>query len=137
MTALAADRTTPKRTAQRLNLPVATNAVIFAGALVCVNASGFAVKGAVATTLKAAGVAQQRVDNTGGADGALRIEVDRYGAHLFANSASGDLITLADLGTTCYVVDDQTVAKTNGTSTRSVAGKVIDVDATGVWVSFE
>ena len=136
MPALAADRTTPKRTAQRLSLPLAANALIYAGALVCVNATGFATRGAVATTLKAAGVAQQRVDNTGGADGALRIEVDRAGAHLFANSAAADLITRADLGSTVFIVDDQTVAKTSATSTRSAAGKVVDVDTTGVWISF-
>lgn len=136
MPALTADRTTPKRRAARLSLPVAANAVIYAGALVCVSATGFATKGALSATLKAAGVAQQRVDNTGGLDGAVRIEVDREGAHVFANSAAADLITLADLGSTVFVVDDQTVAKTSATSTRSAAGKVVDVDTTGVWISF-
>ena len=38
------------------------------------------------------------------------------------------------MGSDCYIVDDQTVAKTNGTNTRSVAGKIIAVDADGVWV---
>lgn len=137
MTALAADRTTPKRIAQRLSLPVAASSLIYAGALVCVNSSGFAVKGSTSTTLKAAGVAQQRVDNSAGADGALRIEVDRAGAHLFANSAAGDAITLADLGASVYIVDDQTVAKTSGSSSRSIAGKVVDVDASGVWIAFD
>lgn len=136
MPALTADRATPKRTGHRLSLPVAANAVIWAGALVCVNASGFAVKGATSTTLKSAGVAQQRVDNTGGADGAVTIEVDRGDVHLMANSASTDLIGRADIGNTCFIVDDQTVAKTNGTNTRSAAGKVVDVDASGVWVQF-
>lgn len=136
MTALTADRTTPKRNAHRLSLPVAANAVIYAGALVCVNATGFATKGATSTTLKVAGVAQQRVDNTGAADGALRIEVERAGAHLMANSAAGDLVTLAALGTSVYIVDDQTVALTSGGSTRSVAGQVVDVDASGVWIQF-
>lgn len=136
MPALAADRTTPKRLARRLSLPVAANAVIYAGALVCVNATGFATKGAVSAALKFAGVAQQRVDNTGGLDGAVRIEVDRDGCHVFANSAAGDLITLADLGSTVFIVDDQTVAKTSATGTRSAAGKVVDVDTTGVWIAF-
>jgi hypothetical protein len=34
-------------------------------------------------------------------------------------------------------VDDQTVAKTDGTGARSVAGKVFDVDSGGVWVRFD
>ncbi len=46
------------------------------------------------------------------------------GRHRFANSAAGDLITKADIGAACYIVDDQTVARTNGTNTRSPAGVV-------------
>ncbi|MFB0515162.1 MAG: hypothetical protein ACETWG_00985, partial [Candidatus Neomarinimicrobiota bacterium] len=33
-----------------------------------------------------------------------------------------------------YIVDDQTVAKTDGTGTRSPAGFIEDVDSNGVWV---
>jgi hypothetical protein len=135
MTALAADRPTPRRSGQDLSLPVAASTKIYAGALVCVNASGYATKGAVSTTLKAVGVAQEQVDNSAGANGDLRINV-RRGVFLMGNSSAGDLIALADVGSTCYIVDDQTVAKTNGTSTRSAAGVVRDVDASGVWVEF-
>lgn len=135
MTALTADRATPKRTGKDLSLPAAANAVIYAGSIVCVNSTGYAVKGSTSTTLKAAGVALQRVDNTGGADGALQVPVER-GIWRFANSASTDQIALTDIGTTCYIVDDQTVAKTNGSATRSAAGTVRDVDASGVWVEF-
>ena len=133
MPALTADRPTPKRTGKHLSLPVAAATRIYAGALVCVNTSNVAVNGAVSTTLKAAGVAKEQVDNTNGAAGDLRIEVER-GVFQFANSASGDLIALQDIGSTCFIVDNQTVAKTNGTSTRSAAGVVRDVDASGVWV---
>ncbi|SMF86270.1 hypothetical protein SAMN06265365_1873, partial [Tistlia consotensis] len=51
----------------------------------------------------------------------------------FANAAA-DPVDLADVNTDCFIVDDQTVAATNGTNTRSVAGKVRDVDQLGVWV---
>ena len=47
---------------------------------------------------------------------------------------AADAIVRADVGADCYIVDDQTVAKTNGSNTRSVAGKIIAVDADGVWV---
>ena len=33
-----------------------------------------------------------------------------------------------------YIVDDETVAKTDGTATRSAAGKVVGLDSDGVWV---
>ena len=47
---------------------------------------------------------------------------------------TGDAITAAQIGSACYIVDDQTVAKTSDNGSRSRAGQVIDVDAQGVWV---
>ena len=35
---------------------------------------------------------------------------------------------------TAYIVDNQTVAKTDNSAARKKAGKIIDVDANGVWV---
>lgn len=133
MAALTADRNTPLRDALEFSFPVAAATKLFAGSLVCINSSGFLTKGAVSTTLKAVGVCQNVADNTAGANGAIQGKV-RRGCHRFANSTAGDLITLADVGASCYIVDDQTVAKTNGTSTRSVAGVIRDVDSDGVWV---
>src|SRR5574337_369910 len=133
MTALAKDRNTPRRSAEDFGFQVKGATLIYAGALVCLNSSGLAIPGATATGLKAAGVAQEHADNSAGADSAIKIKV-RRGCYRFANSASADLIALADIGADCYIVDDQTVAKTNGSSTRSVAGKIRDVDADGVWV---
>lgn len=135
MTALAADRLTPKRSGHQFSFAVAAAAKIYAGSIVCLNGTGFATKGATATTLKAVGVAQENVDNTSGADGALQVPVER-GLYRFANSTSTDAIALTEVGSTCYIVDDQTVAKTNGSTTRSIAGTVRDVDAGGVWVEF-
>lgn len=131
--ALTKDRNTPRRDGKQLNDPVAANVKIYAGSLVCLDASGNAVPGATSTTLKARGVAQEQIDNTGGAAGDQRIET-RRGLWQFANSASADLIARADIGSPCYIVDDQTVAKTSATNTRSVAGTIRDVDSAGVWV---
>ena len=133
MAALSADRNTPIRTAEDFEFPVAASTLIYAGSLVCINASSLATKGAVATTLKCVGVAQERADNSAGAASAIRVKV-RRGCFRFSNSSAADLIALADIGADCFIVDDQTVAKTNGGSTRSVAGKIRDVDADGVWV---
>lgn len=133
MAALAADRNTPQRDSVDFSFPVAASTKLWAGSLACINASGYLTKGAVATTLKTVGVVQVTTDNTAGANGAVSAKV-RRGCHRFANSSAGDLIALADVGASCYVVDDQTVAKTNGGSTRSVAGTIRDVDADGVWV---
>lgn len=133
MTALAADRRTPIRPAEDFEFPVAAATKIFAGAIVCINSSGLATKGATSTTLKTVGVAQALADNSAGAASAIRVKT-RRGCFKFANSTTTDAITLAEVGADCYVVDDQTVAKTNGSSSRSVAGKVRDVESDGVWV---
>lgn len=130
--ALSNPRSTLQRGRSLLVIPVAAATVIQQGGLVCVNAAGFAVPGSVATTLKAAGRAEETIDNSAGANGALSVKAQR-GAFLYKNSAA-DPIVQADLLNDCYVVDDETVAKTNGTNTRSKAGKILDIEATGVWV---
>jgi hypothetical protein len=133
MTALVADRNTPSRDNKEFGFGVAAATKLWAGSLACLNASGYLTKGAVATTLKTVGVVQETVDNTAGANGALVAKV-RRGCFKFGNSTSTDLIATTEVGSSCYVVDDQTVAKTNGSSTRSVAGIVRQVDSDGVWV---
>lgn len=133
MPALSADRNTPMKDGELIPVPIAANVKIFAGSLVVANASGYAAPGSTATTLTYLGRAEEQVDNTGGADAAKTVRVRRKKAFKFANLAT-DLVTQAELGKTCYIVDDQTVAKTNGTNTRSAAGKVLGVEADGVWV---
>ena len=106
---------------------------IWNGSLVMRNAAGYLTKGAVATGCVGVGRAEKTVDNTGAA-GAASVEY-RIGLFLFANSSAGDLITIADIGKACFIVDDQTVAKTDGTGTRSRAGIVDGIEASGgVWV---
>lgn len=133
MAALTADRDTPRRENLLRNFPMKGATKVWGGSLACIDATGFLVKGAVSTTLKCVGRAEETVDNTAGADGAQRMPV-MTGTFRFANSTAGDLITLADVDAPCYIVDDQTVAKTNGTNTRSQAGIIRDVDSGGVWV---
>lgn len=132
MTTLAADRNTPQRDAVEFEFPVAAATQLFAGGIACINSSGYLTKGAASTTLKCVGITVEGVNNTGAA-AAVSGKV-RRGCFRFGNSSDGDLIALADIGADCYIVDDQTVAKTNGSSSRSVAGKIRDVDASGVWV---
>lgn len=116
------------------SLPVATGQKILEGALVCMNATGFAVNGTVSTTLVAIGVARGTVDNTAGADGAATVEVES-GCFDFANSASADAIGEADKFKDCFIVDNATVAKTNGTTTRSRAGQIERIEGGRVYVN--
>lgn len=130
--ALSKDRNTPRREGDFLVLDVAANTKIFAGALVVVNASGYAAPGSTATGLKAAGRAEEQVDNIGGAAGAKSVTV-RRGVFKFKNAAA-DPVGIARILDTCYIVDDETVAASSGTGTRSAAGKVVGIDPDGVWV---
>jgi hypothetical protein len=133
LSALAADRNTPLKDGEIIAVPVATGVKIYAGALVAASATGFATPGATATTLTYLGRAEAQADNTTGANGAISVQVRRNKAFKFANLGA-DLVVQADLGKNCYIVDDQTVAKTSGGGTRSVAGKVLGVESDGVWV---
>lgn len=131
--ALSTARETRERAGDLYVVGVAASTTIHQGALVCLNASGYAVPGATATTLTALGRAEGNAVG-GSVAGDVRVNVKR-GCFLFKNK-SDDLVTIADIGKDCYVVDDETVAKTSGTNTRSKAGIVHDVDSIGVWVRF-
>jgi hypothetical protein len=128
--ALSANRDTPARDGDLLDFPVNAGATIHRGGLTCLNASGNAVPGSTATTLRAVGRAE-----TSTADNPARVRI-RRGVFRFNNSSAGDAITNANYGSQCFIVDDEQVALTNGGSTRSVAGIIRGVDATGVWVEF-
>jgi hypothetical protein len=114
-------------------LGVKTNTRIFAGALV-VNDGGVAAPGRTAKGLVCLGRAEQTVDNTGGADNAVRIRV-RRGVFGFRNQAD-DPILAVDIGKECYLVDDETVARQAANETRSVAGRVFSIDGETVFVDF-
>jgi hypothetical protein len=135
MVALTAPRNTPAVLGDVRAFPLAANGKVFGGAMVAITAAGYAA-GATATVANVTvGRADETVDNTGGVNGAKKVKV-RRGVFRFANSAAGDLIAITDVGKPCYVVDDQTVAKTDAAGTRPKAGTVFDVDAQGVWVEF-
>jgi len=132
MAALTTARNTPERSGDVLGYPVKASVKPIQGGIAVLN-GGYAAPGTAATGLIAIGRFDETVDNSAGSNGDASVRVKR-GTFKFGNSAAGDLIAQADVGADCYIVDDQTVAKTSGTNTRSVAGKIIAVDADGVWV---
>ncbi len=134
MAPLTQDRNTPRLEGDERVGTLGASQSIFAGAILMRNSSGDLIEGATATGSFGAGMALERKASVGAGTESIRY---RPGTFRFANSSAGDLITKADIGTVCYIVDDQTVAKTNGTNTRSPAGVVDSVDANGVWVRFD
>lgn len=132
MAALTVERDTRRRSGELLALKAAAAKKYLAGALCARDANGRATPGATATTLVGVGRVAETVDNSAGIDDAVDVQIEK-GIFRFANDGVAPA-ALADIGNNCYIVDDQTVAKTDGTGTRSVAGKIFDVDSLGVWV---
>lgn len=121
-------------------LKMKADAVIYPGAIVCLDA-GYAIPGVTDTDLVTKGIAAPHpelkavYDNTGGASGAIDVVVlgpdaGAGGKQAFwvDNASAGNAVTQAEVGTSCYVFDDHTVTKTS--TGRSIAGEVLAVDAT-------
>jgi hypothetical protein len=132
MTAATKNTNTPHRLglSRGYGMSAATHA--YAGTIAVLN-GGFVEPATTATGLIAVGVFSAECDNSAGGDGDMVALVER-GIYRFANSTSTDAITTGEIGKACYAVDDLTVAKTDGTGTRSIVGIVDHIDDSGVWV---
>ena len=114
--------------------PAAASVEAFVGSLIVLDASGNAKPGVTGTGLIARGVCYEYADNSSGSAGDVSIK-SRPGVFAFENSGSSDEITAAEIGDSCYIVDDNTVAKTSGGGTRSVAGRVDRLEGGKVYVA--
>jgi hypothetical protein len=113
---------------------LAASTRVYQGSLVAINQAGNLVPASADASLHVVGVSEDDVDNSSGTAGALSC-APRRGAFYFVNSSSTDAITDADIGRPCFVVDDNTVARTSNGGARPVAGIVEGVDGFGVAVS--
>ena len=118
MAALTSDRNTKRlATGELASYPVAASTTIYAGSLVCINTSGYAVAAANTAGYKLVGVAREQADNSAGSNGDINVEVSRAGAFEFASTG----LTIAKVGDPVYISDDQTVS----TSAANVYAGVI------------
>jgi hypothetical protein len=129
-TALTASRDTPARTGAQVAIVAASNQIVYAGSMVCVNSSGYAVPAADTSGFACIGRCDKTMDTR-----LLTLDSNNYvtvsrGIFRWANA---DSIARADIGKIVYVTDDQTVNKTGG-GNNIIAGAVVDVDSSGVWV---
>ena len=104
MTACSADRKTMYREGLELAFPVKEMTRIFAGSMVAVDSTGYAVPAANAAGLKFIGIAMEQADNRSGNNGAIFIRVRTMGVFKFGATS----ITQTNIGAVMYVVDDQT-----------------------------
>lgn len=100
---LTADREIVYREGLDVEYPMAA-VEIFAGSMVCVNATGYAAPAADTVNFKFVGVALEWKDNSGGSPGDKKVLVRREGIFQFDASS----IAQASVGADMYVVDDHT-----------------------------
>lgn len=104
-------------------LPVAAGKKIYAGSMVAINASGYALPAEKAEGLKTVGRAETSADNSSGPDGYAAVNVKR--GVFFWDNDSENAVVAANLFGPCYIKDDCTVSALSAGS--SPAGKVIAI----------
>lgn len=114
--------------------PIAANTLIRKGWLVGFDANGRVVPGGTIASgcVAGVGVASATYDNRtgselGGAAGAVDVEIEFGVFGFLTKTGGGDDIAADDVGKVCYVVDNQTVALTNGADTLGIAGFITEV----------
>ena len=128
---IAAPLDTPLRNANLVTVPVAASTHLYPGGLGARDASGNLVPASDTAGLRVVGRIEVDADNSLGGAGAISAQV-RRGVLRYANS-SGDPLAAADIGNMAFVENDSTVNKAGGTN-KIHAGKIIDLDANGVWI---
>lgn len=116
------------RDGELMTIPLLAAAVILQGTFAVVDDTGHGIAsddvgGADQICL---GIWDHSAENTG-ANGDLLGLVRRNKQFLVRNSTA-DPVTQADFGIQVYVEDNQTIAKTDGTATRSLAGRFMGFD---------
>ena len=129
MTALADNKEVVEKNRRLLEHPVAVD-IVYKGAICKINAAGFLAPMAAEVGAFMAGMAYEKVDNSGGAAGDENGKVLREG--VFAMVSAG--ITQADLGSTVYASDDQTVSTVQGVNEIAVGVIVEVISATSIMV---
>ncbi len=134
MTALSKGRTVKSIAGILSSHPVKADAVIHQGAIIVLDSTGYAKPAITATGLIPVGIARESVDATDLASGAVSVECETMIAA--CANLGADAVTFTEIGKLVYLVDDQTVAKTDGTGTRSVAGTARKIEGGLVFVDF-
>jgi len=130
MAALSADRNTLSKEGNVQQYPVDGGSTIYKGALVAINAAGYLIPAADAASARVVGVADEKVDNSAGADGDLNCRVVSGRAFKFDATA----ITQAMVNQIMYVVDDHTFDDSQGTNGIKAGRLVQYVSATSGWI---
>jgi hypothetical protein len=133
--ALSADKQIEYTEGVDLSIPVDDGDKIYAGAIVCVNAAGYAVVGADTAGLIFMGIAREQADNSSGADGAINVTVRRRGLFKMKLATA---ITIANVGDNVFIADDESVDLAGNVTNDIFVGIIASyIDTTHAWVDIE
>ena len=134
MTATTTAREAKRKDGEIIAYPMAA-VKIPKGALVNINASGFATNSTDAAGETFAGVSYETVDNSAGSAGDLSIRVETRGTFVFADGGGNGAQT--DVGIAFKIVDNQTVTDASTTNNITAGIAVESIDANTVRVRID
>lgn len=129
MAPLTASKNIQRRQGEAFSLEVKQSVAIHRGALLALDASGWAAPATAAANLTAAGIADESVAAVA-TNGEAQVQT-LQGCFLLKNDGTNP-VARAHIGADCFIVDDQTVSSSNVGTSR--AGIVREVSDAGVWV---
>lgn len=97
---------------------------IVEGAIVTINAAGYAINGGDDANTVFAGVADETVDNSAGNAGDTTIKVRRTGVFTFTAAFSA---AQSDVNTLAYISDNQSVDLVGTTTNDVLVGRIVEV----------
>lgn len=100
---------------------------IYEGALVSVNAAGYAVNAGDDANTVVVGIADETVDNSAGSNGDKEIKVRRTGVFTFV---AGFSAAQADVNSLVYASDNQTVDLAANLTNDVLVGRIVEVLST-------
>jgi len=128
--ALSADRATAHKDVEVVQVKLAASTKVYAGGMAALNAAGYGINAADVAGANVIGVFEEQVDNSAGAAGAKTALIRRGKAFYLKNSATNAVVQ-ANMFTSVYVEDNETVSSDGGTN-DIVAGMCVGFDSGGV-----
>ncbi len=134
MTATTTAREARRKDGEVISYPMAA-VKIPKGALVNINAAGFATNASDAAGETFAGVAYETVDNSAGNAGDAEIRIQTTGTFVFVDGGGNGAQT--DVGVTFKIVDNQTVTDAATTNNLTAGVAVESISATSVRIRID
>ena len=133
MSALAQARSPREFRFKVIALPLTAGKIAYQGGMACVDSGNNDVRPGEAsnTGLVRVGNFAETLDNSAGSSTAqVLVELDKeVVCQWYDNDTGSNALTSGELFESAYILDDHTVSKSSGSSTRSVAGRVWAVDS--------